>query len=68
MFKKKKNKIKYQINVYKNDDPFFSWAYDVHLDGKLVAHGEHSTINVAKDLAEYACRNHSKLGKYIYEV
>lgn len=70
MFKKKKksNPVTYDINLYKTNDEYFPYAYDIHLDGKLIATSKHSSLSIAKDLAEYACENHKKLGKYKYTV
>ena len=69
MFKKKKNKVTYDINIYhSNRDKIFPIAYDVHLDGKLIASDTHSSVSVAKLFAQDKCKEHSQLGKYKYTV
>lgn len=68
MFKKKKNKITYDINLYKTNEKYFEYAYDVHLNGALIATSSHSTVEIARWAAENVCKEHVKLGKYKYTV
>lgn len=68
MFKKKKVKNNYIINVYPGTGILFDWQYDIHLDGKLIKHGWHDTVKKAQYEAEAYCLEHAKSGKYAYSV
>lgn len=69
MFKKKKNKTTYDINIYYSDkSKVFPIAYDIHLNGKLIATDTHSSVDIAKLFAQDKCKEHSQLGKYKYTV
>lgn len=65
---KKKTKKQYDINVYPHKGIYFNWQYDVHFEGKLIVHSYAETVKSAKREAEIACLEHSKSGKYTYEV
>ena len=68
MFKKKKPKTEYDINIYTKSGDNLYLHYDVHLDGKLIKTGKALSYYTAQMFAEHEANMHSKLGKYKYTV
>lgn len=70
MFKKKKEepKKKFKINVYQNPKDKNWYAWEVHLDGRLLRNGCNSSAQLAVWNAEQFCDDHKFAGVRYYEA